>query len=125
MCGVAPEAALGRPDPEAAQGVDDQLLEPVDVGRPCAGAVVHVHHRVDDQLARPVVGDVAAAVGPHQLGADRRRCRQHVGRVGPHAQGVDVGVLEDEQIVVVRPLGQRSLDRPRLGVGDPSQPADP
>ena len=35
--GVAPEAALRRPDPQAAQRVDDQLLEEVDVGRPGAG----------------------------------------------------------------------------------------
>jgi len=47
-----------------------------------------------------VIGDVAASIGTHELGTDRRRVHQHVGRISPHAQRVDVGVFECEQVVV-------------------------
>ena len=56
--------------------------------------------RVADELAGAVVGDVAAAVGLHQLGADLGRRHEQVAQVGPHAERVDVRVLEQQQVVV-------------------------
>ena len=47
-----------------------------------SGPIGTVEDRVADELARAVVGDVAAPVGPDELGADRRRVDQHVARVG-------------------------------------------
>ena len=51
---------------------DDHALDRADV---VGGAqrVRHVDDRIADQLAGAVVGDVAAALHRHQLGADRRR----------------------------------------------------
>ena len=43
--------------------------------------------RVADELAGPVVGDVAAPVGLHQPRADRGRGDEHVGRVGARCRG--------------------------------------
>ena len=89
------------------------------------GAGGHVDDRVADQLARPVVGDVAAPVGSHQLGPDRGRVDEHVGRVGVHPERVDVRVLEQQQVVVAARgrAGRAAARAPR--VGDPTQPANP
>ncbi len=82
--GVDPHARVlaGARQPgqaEVGQRVDDQLLEAVArAPGPTPACVGHREDRVADELARAVVGDVAAAVGPHQLGADRRRVDQHV-----------------------------------------------
>ena len=65
------------------------------------------------------------SIGTHELGTDRRRVHQHVGRISPHAQRVDVGVFECEQVVVRGVLGQRTLEGRRLLVGDAAQPPDP
>ena len=70
--GVDPHAGvLGEParrHAERRQRVDDQLLDVAHVlGR--AEPVAELHDRVADELARAVVGDVAAA-------ADRRRGRR-------------------------------------------------
>src|SRR5690606_37118206 len=52
--------------------VDHQLLHGADVGNrvshPPAPLPGHGEDRVPDQLTGAVVGDVAAAIGPHQLG---------------------------------------------------------
>ncbi len=68
-----------------------------------------VDDRVTDQLARPVVGDVTAAL--HFVELDAAGCQSfgrfdHVGVLGPTAEGNHAGVLEQDQEVV----GQLSLD---------------
>ena len=63
-----------------------------------------------DQLPGTVVGHVAASVGALQGGAHRCRVNQDVRRVGVRAQGVHVGVLEHQQIVVLAPGGQGVLE---------------
>ena len=79
-------------EPEVGQRVDQHLLDRAHVGdgvghaaAPLAG---HRQDRVADELARPVVGDVAAAVGADQLGADASGVDQHVGRDRPRTPSV-------------------------------------
>ena len=48
-----------------------------------------------------------------------------MGRVGPDPEGVDAGVLEEEQVVVGRRPGHRPLEGQGLGVGDEAQLAHP
>ena len=69
-----------------------------------------------------MVGHVAAPVAADQLGPDRRRRHQHVGEIGPDPEGVDVGVLEQEQVVVGR-REQRLLQGVGVPVPDPPEPA--
>ena len=79
------------------------------VGHAAAPLAGHGEDRVADELAGPVVGDVAAPVGAHQLGADRRRVgTSTLAEVGPGAERVDVRVLEQQQVVV----GARRSNRP-------------
>jgi hypothetical protein len=115
-------------EPEVAERVDDELLDGPDegdgVGHAAAPPPRHREDRVADQLAGPVVGDVAAPVGPDEVRPHGRGLDQHVGGVGPHPERVDVRVLEQEQ-VVVGPGPQARLEGERVGVGDPPQPADP
>ena len=81
--GVDPHAwilvlAASPRQPEVGQRGDDDLLQPVHVRRPDGRVVGHGDDRIGHQLAGPVVGDVAAPVGPLEHGADRRRVDQHV-----------------------------------------------
>jgi hypothetical protein len=81
--------------------------------------------RIHDQLSGPVVGDVAAPVGPRDRGSEGSRVAQDVRRVGPHPEGEHVRVLEHEQVVVGSPLGEAPLERVGLVVGHGAEPADP
>ncbi len=68
-------------------------------------------------LARPVVGDVAAAVGLDDDGVERLGRDEEVLGHRAHAQGVGRRVLEDQQVVVAR-VDQRALEVVGLGEGD-------
>ena len=71
--------STGVRQPQFAERVDQQALDPADVvGRP--EPVVDVEDRVADELAGAVVGDVAAALHGDQLGADRGRLALQVVR---------------------------------------------
>ena len=95
----------------------------MDVRRTRCRIVGHRHDRVGHQLSRPVVGDVPAAIGALQDGADRRRIDQHVALVGVHAQRVGVRVLQHQQVVVGRFRGQGVLQRVGLVIGNrPERP---
>ena len=84
-----------------------------------------VEDRVADQLAGAVVGDVAAPVGVHELGADGLGVDEDVLGLGPHAERVHVRVLEQEQVLArVRALDKRLLQHVRVPVADAPEPAD-
>ena len=95
------------------------------VGHAPAALAGNGEDRIADQLSGAVVGDVAAPVGPHQLGPDRRRVDEDVGHVGPGAERVDVGVLEQQEPVVGTALEQGVLQVERLPVGHRAEPAHP
>ena len=126
--GVEPHARVlvlaRRPaQAEVGQRRDDDLLQPVHVRRPGCGVVGHRDDRVGHQLARTVVRDVAAAVGPLEHRADGSRVDQHVALVGMRPQRVGVRVLQDQQVVVGRLRRQCVLERVRLVVGNrPERP---
>ena len=82
------------------------------------------HDRVADDLAGPMEGDVATAVHPQQLGANRRRVDEHVRLVGVHPERVRRRVFEQQQVVARRPLEQRALQGEPLAVGNPAEPPD-
>ena len=71
-----------------------------------------------------MVGDVAPPVGRLEIGADGGRRHQQMGRVGVAAEGVDVGVLEEQQVLFVAAV-EGALEGQGLLVGDPAQPAGP
>ena len=81
--GVDPDAGVlgettGTRETELRQRVDEQLLDAVHViGR--AERVVDRQDRVPDELARTVVGDVAAALHGDEIGTDRGRITPQVG----------------------------------------------
>jgi hypothetical protein len=50
-----------------------------------------------------VIGDVTSPVGSDKLRPDRLGGDQDVLRTGPHSEGVDVRMLQEEQIVVGGP----------------------
>ena len=111
---------------EVAEGVDDQLLDGVDVAG--NGVVAHGHRddRVADQLARAVVGDVAAPIRLDQFGAELGRIHQHVAELGAQSHGVDGVVLQQQQpVIAAAGLGQRPLEGEGVGVTDPTQPTNP
>ena len=83
-----------------------------------------VEDRIADELAGPVVGDVAAAVGLHELGADRLGVDQHVLGLGPHAERVDVRVLEQQQVVARSARAEGALQSVGVPVADAPEPAD-
>jgi len=106
-----------------------QVLDGADIGHGVGHAAAplarQVQQRVADQLPRTVEGDVAAPVGTLQVRAHLvGRCQQ-VSGAGPHTERVDGVVLEQEQVVVGAVLVDALLQRQRVAVADPSQPADP
>ena len=69
-----------------------------------------------------MIGDVPAPVGVDELGADRVRVDQEVVEGPARPQGEDVGVLQQEQ-VVVRGVGEQAvLQGVGVGVRHPPQP---
>ncbi len=130
--GVEPHPGIaGQPPRLQAQfghGVDQHLLHRADpgpgVGQTSSPLAGHGHHRIADQLARPVEGDVATPVHPEQLGPHRGRIHQDVGLVGPHPEGVDRRVLAQQEMIV--DAGEQGLlEVPGLGVGNGAEPPHP
>ena len=78
---------------EVTERRDDELLQPVHVGGNRPGAHLERDDRVADDLTRPVVGDLAAPVGAHELGPNTSRIGQHVLGPAAHAHRVHGGVL--------------------------------
>ena len=117
-----------RVEPQAGQHVDEHLLQPPDVGggvgHPAAPLAGDGEDRVADELARPVVGDLAAPVGLHHLGPEGLNVGQQVAPAAPAAQGHHVGVLQQQQMVVAGAAVQPPLQGQGVAVGDPPQPAD-
>ncbi len=109
---------------DVGQGLDHDLLQPVHVRRSRRRVVGYGHDRVGDQLARPVVGDVAAAVGPREHGPDAGGFDQDMAHVGVRAEGVGGRVLQHQQVVVVRLTRQGVLEHVGLVVGDRPERAD-
>lgn len=71
-----------------------------------------------------MVGDVAAPVGAHHLGAQGLGVDEEVVEGAAGAQGDDVGVLQQQQVVVGRVSEEPPLEGVRVGVGHPPQPPD-
>jgi hypothetical protein len=95
-----------------------------------AAARVQVDDRVTNELAGPVVGDVAAAARLVDLDPARSkhvRARQNVSAsaVAAHAEGQDVGMFEQEQRIADDAgsaiFHQGSLQGECLSVGDAAQ----
>ena len=113
---------------EIGERVDEHPLERAHVRDDVARALAPLRQRDDrvaDELTRAVVRDVAAAVGVHEIGADRRRRHEHVRRVGACAERVDVGVLEQEQVVITGSLVERPLECVGIRVRDAAEPSCP
>jgi hypothetical protein len=93
----AGEPALAtRVDAEVGERRDQDRFEPANVRDDIAltGApLCERDDRVSDELARPVVGDVATAIGVHEIGSDRSRVVQHVREICARSERVDVRVL--------------------------------
>ena len=85
------------------------------VRRDRAEAEADVEDRVADELAGPVVGDVATPVGVDELGADRLRIDEDVLGARPHAEGVHMRVLQQEQVLATAPARRA----PAAGRGRP------
>ena len=84
-----------------------------------------VEDRVADELAGAVVGDVAAAVGLHELGADRLGVRRARARPWPARRGCKrAGAPGGAGIRPYRPLQRALLQDVGVPVADPPEPAD-
>ena len=73
-------------------------------------------------MPRAVVGNVPASVGADHLRPDALGWQMF--NSGSRAERKNVGVLQQEQIVVATAFVQPSLKRPRLLVTHLAQPAD-
>ncbi len=85
--------------------------------------VVDGEDGIDDQLTGAVVGHVATTVGDDEGCADFGRVHEDVRGIRPDTERKDVGVLENEEVVVVGAPGQALLEVQRLGVGNRTDPA--
>jgi hypothetical protein len=89
-------------DSEVARRADENFFERSHVPGNIAPVLGEVENRVADQLARPMVGDVAATIDVKYLGAARGEelsGNQHILGPGVAPQRVDVRVLEEEKRV--------------------------
>ncbi len=114
--------------PSCGERGDDRVLHRADVG----GDVGGVHDRVADELARAVVGELAAARGLDDVdpaGAPEAGAEREVVRVRAAAERVDGRVLEQEQeigeLVRDHALAEVLLQRGRLAVLDGPEVAGP
>ncbi len=110
---------------EVTEHVDDELLDPMDKGRHGSRPDGHVQHRVADELAGPVIGDVTAAVCLADLRPRLVDARQQVITAGSHSEGVHGGVLEEEQVVAGPGVPYHVLKIGCLLVADTSEPPHP
>ena len=132
--GIAPAAGMAVAptggDAERRAGVDQRRLERADERPQEQPPLVQAHDRIGDQLARPVVGDLAATLDALDLDAARASSlgrREDVRRVGVPPERQDGGMLEQQQLVA-DPTGRALVDEPLLeglgvAVGDPPEPA--
>ena len=87
-------------------------------------AVRYGDQRVADQLPRAVVGDVAAALHPHQFRAHRGRLHPEVaGQVRARAMGEHVRMLQQEEVVLTAVGEDGLLQCQRLAVRHATEPA--
>ena len=106
------------------QRVDHQLL---DIAHVIGGpeSVVHVQNGISHQLARAVIGDVAAPFDGHEVGAHRRRIALQVGReIGSRSVGEDVRMLLEQQVLLAPVVEDGRLQSQSLAIRHPSQPTD-
>ena len=115
---------------EGGGGLDDGRLQAADVAAQVE-RVAQLDDGVGDQLARPVEGDVAAAIDAHEFGAKVAQAigtGQQVRLIAAATDGVDREVLEQQQPVAdsaAAPLvGQLVLQLPGRPIGDGPQPLD-
>ena len=112
--------------PKSASTAIRTVLEPADVRNDVtlAGApLLERDDRVADELTGTVIGDVAAAIGFDELGADRRGIAQHVRAIGARTERVDVRMFLQEQVLLVRVLVHRALQRLAFTVRNEPEPA--
>ncbi len=132
--GVAPAAGMavtaGGPDAELGARPDERVLERANERTDEQAALVERHDRIGHQLARAVVGDLAAALDADDgdpASVQVGRAGEDVGRIAVAAQRQDRRVLQQQELVADQPVGalgcQASLQRVRLVVGDPPEPA--
>ncbi len=107
------------------QAPDDHVLHTPHVCGSCLGTKAQVHDGIDDQLSGTVVGHVPTTVGTLQRRTHAGWIDEHMLRIGPHAQGVNVRVLEQQQVVVVGSSGDGMLKGAGLRVGHHAEPTDP
>ncbi len=131
--GVHPAArvpvAPARCDAEGSARVGERRLEGSDVGPQEKPAVGETQDRVGHQLARPVVGHLAATLDAQHLDAPSPELvggREDMRLVGLPAEREDGWMLEQQQLVADPPVGARGreslLEVPRVAVGHPAQP---
>src|ERR1019366_76705 len=109
---------------EIADDVDHKLFDGVHMRRYRAEAETDIQDGVADQLTWAVIGDVTAPVGSDELGTDRLRVDENVLGLGAHAEGVDVRMLEQEQVLLGACVAQVLLQDVRAPVPDAPEPAD-
>lgn len=85
-----------RVDAILGQGIDDGGLDPAHHLADAVAAPLHAQQQVDHQLARAMIGDLAAAVGPDQR--DVGLAQQVFGLAG-EAEGIDRWMFDDPQRV--------------------------
>ncbi len=117
---------------EIGEDSDDSLLDASHMGNDLLG-IPQPDNRVPDKLTGPVVGDVPPAVDPVHLCPERDQRLlgdEEVRAIAVAAHRVDVGMLQQQQVVVVGAplhptLPQRPLQVPGLQIREPPQPANP
>ncbi len=131
--GVHPHARVGLEPAhvgkaQIATHPDEQVLDRAHIGHRVGHAPTtlsrKVQERVAHNLARTVERDVTPTVSHLKVGPYLLRRRQEVLGGGPHPQGVDGVVLQEQQVVVDAVLMDAPLQGQRIAVTHPPQPAD-
>ena len=116
--------AVGR-DTKHCEHVDEYALERADVRHDVTKAVTPVGKRDDrvaDELSRPVVGDVSAAIRVRDVSTHVRRRHQDVLWISCRAQREHVRVFEQQQVVVIGAPVERALNLVCFPVRDATEP---
>ncbi len=93
--------------PKSAKRVDEHLLDGAHISAHVALPFAQIQDRIADDLAGTVIGHVAAAVGGIECDAGAAQhfvAGQQIFHVAVAAQGDDVGVLEQQQLIGDQPL---------------------
>ena len=86
-----PAGAALAPDIEAGEGADDPFLKVMDIAAQVRPARPQIDHGIGDPLARPVIGELAAAAGA----VDREAAwLQQVALARAGASGIERGMLQ-------------------------------